>query len=230
MPLFGKYRGRVFKFQKQNRDGYKLNEKVYIPFDEADEMKKKYADGEITQRELAKKYGVAKRTIYKFVSGDLSKPARNERHKPRTPVDLTGRKSGRLIVISKLPVRQQGHIYWVCECECTPGKKVYIAQDHLTPRFKIRSCGCLSKGYVERMARGSISVNRVHLSDEQVQDIRVRYETGGESQADFAKEYCVNIQTIARIVNNITHVPGRPRQPKRRKLNIVEGIEITPEC
>lgn len=56
-------------------------------------------------------------------------------------VDLTGRTSGRLTVISLHEHRDDwGKALWNCECTC--GAKVLIRSDNIQ-RQTVRSCGCL---------------------------------------------------------------------------------------
>lgn len=60
------------------------------------------------------------------------------------PIDLTGKKFGRLTVVGKkyVPKNGRNRIYWECECEC--GGKVDARVDSLTTGL-VRSCGCLKK-------------------------------------------------------------------------------------
>lgn len=53
--------------------------------------------------------------------------------------DLTGRKFGRLTVIS-FAKRERNRTYWNCKCEC--GKEL-LAYSHQLKRGDKRSCGCL---------------------------------------------------------------------------------------
>lgn len=51
-----------------------------------------------------------------------------------------GKKFGRLTVVDKGHTDKNGHIYWICKCEC--GNKKEISGSNLK-EGKIQSCGCL---------------------------------------------------------------------------------------
>ena len=58
------------------------------------------------------------------------------------PINLKGKKFGRLIVIEyDENSRKTGHAYWLTHCQC--GKYKYIRGSHLTAG-DVRSCGCLA--------------------------------------------------------------------------------------
>lgn len=54
--------------------------------------------------------------------------------------DLTGKRFGKLTVISYYGVSTKKQIYWLCNCDC--GNKVYAKTTALTHGHK-KSCGCL---------------------------------------------------------------------------------------
>ena len=56
--------------------------------------------------------------------------------------DLTLKRFGRLVAISKAEGRKNGCILWNCVCDC--GNKVIVPTGKLTSERK-RSCGCLAK-------------------------------------------------------------------------------------
>jgi hypothetical protein len=59
-------------------------------------------------------------------------------------IDITGRRFGRLIVISQQPKpegrRKEG--YWLCKCDC--GNEIITNKDHLR-QGDTKSCGCLKR-------------------------------------------------------------------------------------
>ena len=55
-------------------------------------------------------------------------------------LDLTGKRFGKLVAISKAPSRS-GKTYWLCQCDC--GNKKEIQTNHLTSGAT-QSCGCLN--------------------------------------------------------------------------------------
>ena len=57
-------------------------------------------------------------------------------------VDLTGRKFGRLTVLSKLERTENTEEYWECICSC--GRHVVVSKENLCAG-KTKSCGCLQE-------------------------------------------------------------------------------------
>ena len=62
-------------------------------------------------------------------------------------IDLTGKKIGRLTVITEAGSDKHGHVKWLCQCEC--GTQKVILGDPLQ-RGLTRSCGCLRKEAVSK--------------------------------------------------------------------------------
>ena len=56
--------------------------------------------------------------------------------------DLTGQPFGRLIVIREYGRTKNGHVTWLCKCDC--GNEVVVSGDHLRNEHT-QSCGCLSR-------------------------------------------------------------------------------------
>ena len=57
-----------------------------------------------------------------------------------TSEDLTGKRFGRLVVLSRTDRRKHGNVLWRCRCDCGTTKE--ITTNHLQ-MGRIRSCGCL---------------------------------------------------------------------------------------
>lgn len=55
------------------------------------------------------------------------------------PLDLTGRKVGRLTVIRRVENAPAGYARWLCVCKC--GKQTVVKATYLS-RERTRSCGC----------------------------------------------------------------------------------------
>ena len=73
------------------------------------------------------------------------------------PIDLTGQKFGRLLVLEKAKIRQ-GHTHWRCLCDC--GNEII---EYTRKVFKRLSCGCLQTQ--ARMAiKGNEIENRIDYS------------------------------------------------------------------
>lgn len=70
-----------------------------------------------------------------------AQPERKEMNNIKTPHDLTGKRFGRLTVISRCDDKS-GKISWLCKCDC--GNVKNISAGHLTSG-DIKSCGCLFK-------------------------------------------------------------------------------------
>lgn len=59
-------------------------------------------------------------------------------------VDMSGRRIGSLLVLSRVPGKQpRGHAHWLCACDC--GAKVEVIGHDLRSGH-VRSCGCFRKG------------------------------------------------------------------------------------
>jgi len=57
-------------------------------------------------------------------------------------IDLTGQRFYRLIIIKMIGKDQNGHILWLCRCDCGKEKIIY---GHSLRNGITKSCGCLSK-------------------------------------------------------------------------------------
>ena len=57
-------------------------------------------------------------------------------------IDLTGQPFGRLIVIREAGRAKDGHVLWLCRCEC--GNEIVVTSGHLRDEHT-QSCGCLRR-------------------------------------------------------------------------------------
>lgn len=76
----------------------------------------------------------------------------------RPPLQLTGKKIGRLTVIRQLPDIKCGNRLWLCRCEC--GKEKVIAANNLNRKARpLKSCGCLKndKEFIYNRTRGKVT-------------------------------------------------------------------------
>ena len=65
----------------------------------------------------------------------------------------------RLVVIGRGANTSDGHVYWLCRCDC--GKETYVRSNHLAGG-KIRSCGCLKQeGGSHRLPHGEAGFNAI---------------------------------------------------------------------
>lgn len=68
--------------------------------------------------------------------------------------DLTGFRSGRLVVVCESGRTKNGCVRWLCKCDC--GNTCLVSSDHLK-RGKVRSCGCLNSELASnRCKRGEL--------------------------------------------------------------------------
>lgn len=61
---------------------------------------------------------------------------------PECKHDITGQRFGKLVALSKTRIDQNGHSYWLCQCDC--GKQKEIASSSLKSGKTI-SCGCIHR-------------------------------------------------------------------------------------
>lgn len=54
-------------------------------------------------------------------------------------IDLTGKRFGKLEVLSKEPVQKDGRTRWLCKCDCG---STYVATSYALRNSKTKSCGC----------------------------------------------------------------------------------------
>lgn len=56
--------------------------------------------------------------------------------------DMTGLVFGRLIVLREVGRRKDGHVSWLCQCEC--GKQKAVSSNSLRRKNPVHSCGCMN--------------------------------------------------------------------------------------
>ena len=76
-------------------------------------------------------------------------------------IDLTGQKFGRLTVISKAENSADGHIRWLCNCEC--GNSITTRGTCLRSGIT-KSCGCLVSDKVRELNKANRKYNTYDLS------------------------------------------------------------------
>lgn len=76
------------------------------------------------------------------------------------PIDLTGKKFGRLTVIERLENNSRGGTVWKCKCDCG---NIKIADGERLRLGKVQSCGCLaSETSRNKFLRHGMSGKRIH--------------------------------------------------------------------
>ena len=71
--------------------------------------------------------------------------------------DLAGLRSGRLLVIGVSGREADGHVSWLCACDC--GNQKAVSSNSLTRGAPVQSCGCLNKTRAQMKRRPSGSWN-----------------------------------------------------------------------
>jgi predicted HNH restriction endonuclease len=71
--------------------------------------------------------------------------------------NLSGMMIGKLNVKTPSKRDSDGHIMWLCECEC--GKTKEIVSNSLTRKNPVKSCGCMNKTVAQSKIRNSESWN-----------------------------------------------------------------------
>lgn len=59
--------------------------------------------------------------------------------------DITGKRIGRLVVLSDSGERSKGSVIWLCQCDCGNTTKVSSANISPNRKHKTTSCGCYSR-------------------------------------------------------------------------------------
>lgn len=79
-------------------------------------------------------------------TGDPQQPIKN-----KDDYDLTGKRFGRLTVVSKTGRRENATVIWQCRCDC--GKTVF-AKASLLKDGHVKSCGCLRADNAKQVSQG----------------------------------------------------------------------------
>lgn len=74
--------------------------------------------------------------------------------------DLTGRRFGKLTVLSKSPEKRGRAYAWVCQCDC--GKITHPIITYRLLQGKTRSCGCLRGDFARSKATHGLSRTRLY--------------------------------------------------------------------
>ena len=87
-------------------------------------------------------------------------------------IELLGQKFGKLTVIAEHPIRKDGCVQWICQCEC--GNLTIVSGTNLK-RGKVKSCGCLLKETGARTRKNLIGkrfgkLTVIKLADEKKKD------------------------------------------------------------
>lgn len=77
--------------------------------------------------------------IKKGLSKSCGCMEKESRHHRKHNKDLLGKKYGKLTVIKQLEINSNGHMQWLCRCDC--GKERIVTTGLLTGQ-RIKSCGC----------------------------------------------------------------------------------------
>lgn len=77
-----------------------------------------------------------------------------------TLIDLTGKRYGRITVISQTENSKSGITQWVCECDCG---RTFVSRGDSLRNGRTKSCGCLKRDRtIERNYRHGDAYNRLY--------------------------------------------------------------------
>lgn len=76
----------------------------------------------------------------------------------RKPIDLTGKKFGKLLVIKQSDLYKNNHILWVCKCEC--GNE-YLVRGQSLRSGKTTHCGCSRHKYLQNSDQNKIRLRSI---------------------------------------------------------------------
>ena len=103
-------------------------------------------------------------------------------------VDITGKRFGRLVALSKVDGKSNPRVKWSCLCDC--GRIVYVTTNALQSGFT-NSCGCLATETRHRLGYGMSSFNFLIYSMRRGAEKRgYTWELSEEQVADITKRNC----------------------------------------
>lgn len=106
---------------------------------------------------------------------------------PRGPMDLTGQRFGRLVVLYKSKSDKPSYPRWICICDC--GEQKNVRQAHLRGG-STNSCGCLLKE-TKRYSDGQSDTNSIHLTYERnARNRNLSFELSPEEFKDLISRDC----------------------------------------
>lgn len=65
-------------------------------------------------------------------------------------IDMTGFRSGRLVVLARAPINKTKRAFWLCQCDC--GAKCVVMGKYLR-KLEVKSCGCLNRSPLDPEAK-----------------------------------------------------------------------------
>ena len=91
-------------------------------------------------------------------NGTVSCGCYNKENNYKKPVDITGKKFGRLIAIKPTENKDKdnGSIIWECKCSC--GNTCYVPM-YLLLKGRVKSCGCYAKDVHSKTIKKAIDVH-----------------------------------------------------------------------
>lgn len=133
------------------------------------------------------------------------------------PVDLTGQRFGRLVVVRRDETAPRGAgLHWVCRCDC--GREA-VVRSNLLRMGNTRSCGCLLSEHARSMRpKGPRRPPGAKAPDPRTLSIRAEFDAGGVTQADLARRHSVSRQRISQILER-TRMPRPTEAPRLHALN-----------
>lgn len=94
----------------------------------------------------------------------------------KQPIDITGKRFGRLVALEETEQRRNGSTVWLCQCDCG---NVHLASYRTLMRGNTKSCGCLRmEGHAARWL-----LKRFKTEDEAIRFVKEIYSK--EREGDY---------------------------------------------
>lgn len=117
--------------------------------------------------------------------------------------DLTGRRFGKLTVLSLDGIDRHGAYMWLCECDCKPGKQKVIRGSSLLSGHTT-SCGC-SRGIEHGMSKTKIYHEWSHIKSRCRRPTDEKYHDYGARGIDVCDRWYDDFQTFYDDVSKLPH-------------------------
>lgn len=102
--------------------------------------------------------GTVREVYYRSLLNGISQSCGCHRSDWMEPMDLTGERFGKLLVLRRDPGRKDnGNYFWICECDC--GNRKSIRGTSLTKENGTRSCGCDQRKVASETGRKTVAEN-----------------------------------------------------------------------
>lgn len=114
---------------------------------------------------------------------ELNRQQMIQYNKEHAAINITGEKYGLLTALQPTDKRKHGSVVWKCKCDC--GNICYYSVDELRQQHNIKSCGCLSSSYGEKIIEDILKENNIQYIKEYKQENWKFPDTNGYARFDF---------------------------------------------